>query len=59
MNKQNEKYKDINNLKNIINNGYENTQEMGIIKDSNKALTIKAKALENLVKDKDKKISRL
>lgn len=59
VNQQNQKYKEINLLKNIINNGYDNLRELENAKDKNKALNIKVKALEKTVKDKDKKISEL
>lgn len=56
---QNQKYKEINNLKNIINDGYNNMKKLKNVNDENKALNIKLKALENKVKDKDKTIDNL
>lgn len=53
---QNEKYKDINNLKNILDLGHDNMQKLDNIEVDNKALKIKVKALENKVKEKDTKI---
>lgn len=56
---QNEKYKDINNLKNILDLGHDNMQKLDNIEVDNKALKIKVKALENKVKEKDTKIKEL
>ena len=59
VNKQNEKYKDINNLKNILDIGYDSMKRLETVEEDNKALNIKVKALEKQNKDQKKKIIEL
>lgn len=59
VNKQNEKYKDINNLKNILDIGYDSMKRLETVEDDNKALNIKVKALEKQNKEQKKKIIEL
>ena len=59
MNKQNEKYKDINNLKNILDIGYDSMKRLETVEEDNKALNIKVKALEKQNKEQKKKIIEL
>ena len=59
VNKQNEKYKDINNLKNILDIGYDSMKRLETVEEDNKALNIKVKALEKQNKEQKKKIIKL
>lgn len=59
VNKQNEKYKDINNLKNILDIGYDSMKRLENVEEDNKALNIKVKALEKQNKEQKKKIIEL
>ena len=59
VNKQNEKYKDINNLKNILDIGYDSMKRLETVEEDNKALNIKVKALEKQNKEQKKKIIEL
>jgi len=59
VNKQNEKYKDINNLKNILDIGYDSMKRLETVEEDNKALNIKVEALEKQSKEQKKKIIEL
>lgn len=59
VNKQNEKYKDKNNLKNILDIGYDSMKRLENVEEDNKALNIKVKALEKQNKEPKKKIIEL
>ena len=59
VNKQNEKYKDINNLKNILDIGYDSMKKLETIAEDNKALNIKVEALQKQNKEQKKQIKEL
>ena len=55
VNKQNEKYKDINNLKNILDIEYDSMKKIETVEDEKKPLYKKAKALEKQNKEQKRK----
>jgi len=59
VNKQNEKYKDINNLKNILDIGYDSMKKLETVQEDNKALNIKVSALQKQNKEQKKQIKEL
>ena len=59
VNKQNEKYKDINNIKNILDIGYDSMKKLETIEEDNKALNIKVEALQKQNKEQKKQIKEL
>lgn len=59
VNKQNEKYKDINNLKNILDIGYDSMKKLETVEEDNKALNIKVEALQKQNKEQKKQIKEL
>ena len=59
VNKQNEKYKDINNLKNILDIGYDSMKKLETVEEDNKALNIKVEALQKQSKEQKKQIKEL
>lgn len=59
VNKQNEKYKDINNLKNILDIGYDSMKKLETVEENNKALNIKVEALQKQNKEQKKQIKEL
>jgi hypothetical protein len=59
VNKQNEKYKDINNIKNILDIGYDSMKKLETVEEDNKALNIKVEALQKQNKEQKKQIKEL
>ncbi len=59
VNKQNEKYKDINNIKNILDIGYDSMKKLETVEEDNKALNIKVEALQKQNNEQKKQIKEL
>ena len=59
VNKQNEIYKDINNLKNILDMGYDSMKKLETVEEDNKALNIRVKALQKQNKEQKKQLNEL
>jgi hypothetical protein len=59
VNKQNEKYKDINNIKNILDIGYDSMKKLETVEEDNKALNIKVEALQKQNKEQKMQIKEL